>query len=70
MDHIQPRSKGGTNDESNLAAICKPCNLKKRDKTGYKNFLFALKSILFGNSGERMTKAKCEAFFNDDRNSV
>ena len=44
-----------------------PRFLKKHDKTGYRNFVFALKAFLFGNSGERMTKTKCEAFFIDDR---
>jgi hypothetical protein len=47
-----------------------PRSLKKRDKTGYKNFLFALKANLFRNSRERMTREKSEEFFNNDRNFV
>jgi len=45
-----------------------PWSLKKGDKAGYKNFLSALKAILFENPRERMSKSKCEEFFNDDRN--
>ena len=38
------------------------------DKTGYKNFVFALKAILFRNPSHRMNRRACEAFFNDDEN--
>jgi hypothetical protein len=38
------------------------------DKTGKKNFVFALKAILFGNPSRRMNRRACEAFFNDDDN--
>ena len=29
VDHIKPRSKGGTHDERNLQAICRECHVKK-----------------------------------------
>jgi len=29
VDHVQPLSKGGTNDPSNLQILCAPCNLTK-----------------------------------------
>jgi hypothetical protein len=47
-----------------------PRNIAKHDKTGYKNFIFALKAILFGDPGYKMTKRRCEEFFEDDRNFV
>jgi RHS repeat-associated protein len=31
-DHIQPKSKGGTNDPSNAQHLCRDCNIKKSDK--------------------------------------
>lgn len=32
-DHVVPVSRGGTNDEANLATACKPCNSSKHAKT-------------------------------------
>jgi len=31
IDHIKPRSKGGTNDDRNLQTMCSPCNNAKGD---------------------------------------
>ena len=32
IDHIVPKAKGGSNDESNLQALCYKCNAQKRDR--------------------------------------
>jgi 5-methylcytosine-specific restriction endonuclease McrA len=33
VDHVVARSKGGSDDEDNLAATCQACNLSKGNKT-------------------------------------
>ena len=40
------------------------------DKLGNKNFILALKGILFGNQSHRLNKQAREDFFNDDANFV
>ena len=32
VDHIKPRNKGGSNDRTNLQALCYRCNASKRDR--------------------------------------
>jgi len=33
IDHVVPRSRGGQHVWENVAAACRPCNLRKRDRT-------------------------------------
>jgi 5-methylcytosine-specific restriction endonuclease McrA len=33
IDHVLPRSRGGRHEWENVAAACRPCNLRKRDRT-------------------------------------
>lgn len=33
IDHVVPRSRGGKNVWENVIAACRPCNLRKRDRT-------------------------------------
>ena len=33
IDHVVPRSRGGEHVWENVAASCRPCNLRKRDRT-------------------------------------
>lgn len=33
IDHVVPRSRGGRDVWDNLAAACRPCNMRKRDRT-------------------------------------
>ena len=31
-DHVIPKARGGTDDDSNLVASCRPCNSRKKDR--------------------------------------
>lgn len=33
IDHVVPRSRGGLHEWENVIAACRPCNLRKRDRT-------------------------------------
>lgn len=33
VDHVQARSKGGTDTDDNLVSLCRVCNSKKGDRT-------------------------------------
>jgi 5-methylcytosine-specific restriction endonuclease McrA len=33
IDHVVPRSRGGAHEWENVTAACRPCNLRKRDRT-------------------------------------
>ncbi|ATF13633.1 hypothetical protein A616_17095 [Brevibacillus brevis X23] len=40
------------------------------DKLGNELLVLSLKSIVFGNANHRMTKQRCEAFFNNEANFI
>jgi hypothetical protein len=50
--------------------FCVPKSRAPYDKLGNKNFVFALKAILFGNHSHRLNKQAREDFFSDDANFV
>lgn len=33
LDHVHPKSRGGSDETSNLVTCCKPCQIKKSNKT-------------------------------------
>ncbi|MBD2090074.1 HNH endonuclease [Microcoleus sp. FACHB-1515] len=39
VDHVVPRSKGGSDDMSNLQSLCKKCNVGKSNKDDTKLFV-------------------------------
>ena len=47
IDHIQPRSQGGSNDLNNLALACFHCNRKKYDKNSAIDPKTGIESQLF-----------------------
>ncbi len=47
-----------------------PRQIAQHDKLGYKNFLSAMKAILFCDSSYRMNERRCEEFFEDEGNFV
>jgi hypothetical protein len=64
----KPNEKLGHLDVSSVIDFYKPRSCAGHDKLGYKNFVVALKAILFENPSRRMIKRVCEEFFNDDGN--
>ena len=47
-----------------------PRQYAKRDKLGYRNMFRDIKRYVFGDSDYRLTKKKCEEFFDNDDNFV
>jgi hypothetical protein len=45
-----------------------PRRIKSYDKLGCKNMISSFKFALFGNGSARMSKRRCESFFDDAQN--
>jgi hypothetical protein len=73
--HIVPKSQsvheGGSpafrKDRIDLSFVRR---IKTFDKTGGKLLIGCVKHIVFGDSGARLTRQKCEQFFDDPKNFV
>jgi hypothetical protein len=55
-------------DTSQVIDMSFPRRISPHDKFGYQTFILVLKRILFGSSGYKMTKKRCEDFFDNDAN--
>jgi len=52
IDHVVPRSRGGTNDASNLITCCSDCNAKRGDRG-----VLAFARYLFGSQPPDLSQA-------------
>lgn len=46
LDHVQPVSRGGSNDPSNLALVCAKCDTAKQDRTATELVKWAFRVLL------------------------
>lgn len=71
MDFVhasKPIHVGSCHIYTPLIDLSIPRKIAQYDKFGYRIMLKALKLFLFNNASERMTKAKCEDFFDTEAN--
>lgn len=67
----RPAHDGGTpTHRSEVIDMAVPREFTDYDKGGMKLLIRALKQYLFGGTSQRMTKERCEAFFDDAGNFV
>jgi hypothetical protein len=65
----QPAHQGASPSfRANVIDMSFPIRIAKYDKTGCSLLVDSLKEVYFGSRSARMTKGRCEAFFNDDAN--
>jgi hypothetical protein len=55
VDHILPRSRGGTDDPANLKTACSDCNLGKSDELNHAQLLDSIDTIERANT-ERLVR--------------
>ena len=55
-------------DKLEVIDMSYPRLFKRCDRVGYKNLLVGIKCIVFGSPKRRMTKKRCEDFFDNDDN--
>lgn len=67
----KPRHEGSTTVlRKDVIDLSFPVHFAKYDKLGCKLLLGSLKFYIFGNKDYRLTKARCEGFFNNEGNFV
>ena len=67
----QPTHEGASSTfRRDVIDLSIPRRIKHYDKLGYRNMLSSVKYYLFGTKRARMTKARCEDFFTNDKNFV
>lgn len=68
--HVVPRDQPEHQDgsRSDFIDLCASWHANPKDKGGYKLLIWHVKEHLFGNGNVKMSREKCEAFFDDDSN--
>ena len=57
IDHVIPKSRGGTDEETNLVLSCRNCNLEKADRTDDE---YKLQLAIYRNGGPDFTGEQLE----------
>jgi hypothetical protein len=69
VEESRPRHEGSSpTQRAKHIDMSVPRRQRDYDKLGYRIFIGSLKHCLFGNESARMTRQRCESFFDDDSN--